>query len=99
MKDSIFRVSCPCCRAAIEIDSATGIVLAHQAPKAKKVTKDLKKAVREVRGEAAKRDEHFRKAMEAQKRKEGEMEQKFEGLFRRQKGKPVERHLREIDLD
>ncbi len=99
MKDSILRVSCPCCRAALEIDPDTGIVLAHQAPKSKRVTKDLKKAVAEIRGEEARRDETFRKAFAAQKKHEGELEQKFEGLFKRQKGKPVEKHVREIDLD
>lgn len=99
MKDSILRVSCPCCRAVLEVDRATGIVLAHEAPKAKKATKDFKKAVAEIRGEEAKRDEHFRQAFEAQKKHEGELGQKFEGLFKRQKGKPVERHVREIDLD
>lgn len=99
MKDSILRVTCPCCRAALEIDGSTGIVLSHEAPKSRKVTKDLKEAVAEIRGEEARRDEHFRKAFEAQKKREGELGQKFEGLFKRQNGKPVERRLREIDLD
>ena len=99
MNDSILRVSCPCCRATLEVDGATGIVLAHEKPKPKKLSKDLKKAVAEVRGEAAKRDETFRKAFAAQKKHEGELEQKFEGLFKRQKGKPAERQVREIDLD
>jgi hypothetical protein len=99
MKDSILRVTCPCCRATLEIDPSTELVLAHEPPKAKKPTKDLSKAVAEIRGEAARRDETFRKAFEAQKKHEGELDQKFEGLFKRQKGKPVERHVREIDLD
>jgi hypothetical protein len=99
MKDSILRVTCPCCRAALEIDPATEIVLSHEPPKAKKITKDLRKAVAEVRGEEAKRDENFRKAFEAQKKHEGALEQRFEGLFKRQQGKPVERHVRDIDLD
>ena len=99
MKDSILRVSCPCCRAVLEVDGATGIVLSHEVPKSKKLSKDLKKAVAEVRGEEARRDENFRKAFEAQKKHEGELGRKFEGLFKRQKGKPVERHVREIDLD
>jgi hypothetical protein len=99
MKDSILRVTCPCCKAALEIDPSTEIVLAYEAPKAKKLTKDLRKAVDEIRGEEAKRDETFRKAFEAQKKREGQMEQKFEGLFKRQGGKPVERHVRDIDLD
>ena len=99
MKDSILRVTCPCCRATLEIDGATGIVLSHEVPKSKKVSKDLKKAVAEIRGEEARRDEHFRKAFAAQKKHEGELGQKFEGLIKRQKDKPVERHLREIDLD
>jgi hypothetical protein len=99
MKDSILRVCCPCCQATLEIDGATGIVLAHEPPKRKKVTKDLAKAVQEVRGQAAKRDETFRKAVDAQKQRETQMEQKFEGLFKRQKGKPVDRPMREIDLD
>jgi len=99
MKDSILRVACPCCRAVLEVDGSTGIVLAHQAPKPKKRPKDLRKAVAEVRGEEARRDENFRKAFEAQKKHEGELGRKFEGLFERQKGKPVERRVREIDLD
>jgi hypothetical protein len=99
MKDSILRVTCPCCRAALEIDADTAIVLSHQAPKAKKVTRDLKEAVAEIRGEEARRDESFRKAFEAQKKHEGELGQKFEGLFKRQKDKPVERRVRDIDLD
>lgn len=99
MKDSILRVTCPCCRAALEIDAETGVVLSHEAPRAKKPAKDLQKAVAEIRGAEARRDETFRKAFEAQKKHEGELEQKFDGLFKRQKGKPVERHVREIDLD
>ena len=99
MKDSILRVVCPCCRAALEIDPSTEIVLAWEAPKAKKPTKDLRKAVAEIRGAEAKRDETFRKAFEAQKKHEGELGEKFEGLFKRQSGKPVERRVRDIDLD
>jgi hypothetical protein len=99
MKDSILRVACPCCRAALEIDPSTEIVISYEAARPKKITKDLRKAVQEIRGEEAKRDENFRKAFEAQKKHEGQLDQKFEGLFKRQSGKPVERHVRDIDLD
>ncbi len=99
MKDSILRVTCPCCRATLEIDPSTEIVLSHEPVRPKRPTKDLKKAVDEIRGQEAKRDESFRKAFEAQKKHEGELDQKFEGLFKRQSGKPVERPFRDIDLD
>ncbi|MCB1020116.1 MAG: hypothetical protein KDC27_09310 [Acidobacteria bacterium] len=99
MKDSILSVRCPCCRADLEVDADTGIVLSHQTQRPKKPSKDLSKAVAEVRGAEARREESFQKAFAAQKKHEGELEQKFEGLFKRQKGKPVERHVREIDLD
>ena len=99
MKDSILRVECPCCGAALEIDAASGVVLSHRDRRPRKPSKDLAKAVAEVRQGEARRDEAFRRALEAEKGREAAMDRKFDALVERGKGQPARPALRDIDLD
>lgn len=100
MKDSNYEVVCPCCGAKLEIDAESGVVLEHVAPKRKETPADLRQAVRELDREAGEREEKFRQHFEAEKRHSDELDKKFAGLMKKQKGqKPVKPDWRDIDLD
>lgn len=100
MKDSIFEVACPCCRAKLEIDAESAVVLSHIPPKRKEIPADLLQAVRDVENEESAREEQFRKHFEAEKRHSDELDKKFAGLLKKQKGrKPTKPDWRDIDLD
>ncbi len=99
MKDSIFKVPCPCCGAKLEIDGENGIILSHEEPRRKTKPTDLKKAVKELDKEAAARDEKFRQEMAAQQGHEDELDKKFASLMKKQEGKaPTKPDWRDIDL-
>ena len=94
-----FDVSCPCCQAVITVDSATGQVLLHkEAKKAGPVT-DIIQAAQALKGEAGKREEAFKKNMEAEKNKAERLKRQFEEALRRAKENPdAPLPPREIDL-
>ena len=100
MKDSILEVACPCCGAKLEIDADSGVVLDHVPPKRKEIPADLRQAVRDLENEAGAREEQFRQHFEAEKRHSDELDKKFAGLLKKQKGrKPTKPDWRDIDLD
>ena len=59
----------------------------------------LKDAVSFVKEEATKRDEKYKQLAEAEKNKSKVLEAKFQELFKKAKEEPIEKPLKDIDLD
>ena len=100
MSQGLFEVACPCCDAVLKIDPETRAVIAHTVPVKPPAIEDLAAAVAKLKGEAGRRDEVFRKQVEAEKSHGRVLEKKFDELLKQAKenpdtGKPV----RDFDLD
>ena len=100
MAKAMFDVECPCCQAILKIDPETRAIIAHTVPEKPKLIEDLAAEVVKLKGVEARRDEVFRKQVEAQKSHGKVLEKKFDELFKRVKEDPdAPAPLRDIDLD
>jgi len=100
MTKGMFDVQCPCCQATLRIDSETRAIIAQNLPERPKLIDDLAAEVVKLKGEEARRDEVFRKQVEAQKSHGKVLEKKFDELFKRAKEDPdAPPPVRDIDLD
>jgi predicted nuclease with TOPRIM domain len=95
-----FEVTCPCCHATLQIDPQVQAVLTHKAHEKPRELKDLETGLERLKAEEAKREEVFRKSVEAEKKQHELLEKKFQELFKKAKetddGMPPQR---DIDLD
>lgn len=99
MADGLFDVECPCCQAKLSVDAETHAVIAHKEPEKPKLIEDLAAEVAKLKGAEARRDELFRKSVEAERTHGKVLEKKFDELFKRAKEDPEPgRPLRDIDL-
>lgn len=99
MANAMFDVECPCCQTVLRVDPETCAVIAHTVPEKPKPIEDLAAEVAKLRGEESRRDEVFRKQMEAEKGHAKVLEKKFDELFKRAKENPDDsKPLRDIDL-
>ena len=100
MAKGTFDVACPCCEAVLRIDTETEAVIAHTVPEKPPPIEDLAAAVAKLKGEAGRRDEVFRKQVEAEKSHGRVLEKKFDELLKQAKENPDTRPpQRDIDLD
>jgi hypothetical protein len=99
MAKAMFDVPCPCCQAILTVDAETRAVIAHIVPEKPKPIEDLAAEVAKLKGEEGRRDEVFRKSMEAEKSHAKVLEKKFDELFKRAKENPDDsKPVRDIDL-
>jgi predicted nuclease with TOPRIM domain len=99
-RSEMFEVQCPCCEATLKIDPATRAVITHREKEKPAAVEDLSAAVARLKGEAARREEVFRKSLEEQKTHREVLAKKFDELFKQAKEKPdAGRPLKDIDLD
>src|ERR1700722_686495 len=95
----IFDVDCPCCQAKLTVDRQLGVVLSHISPPKGPPSVDLDDTAQLLRNQADAVEAKFRASVEAEKTKEDVLERKFaEGLKKARNG-PVEKPLRDFDLD
>jgi hypothetical protein len=100
MGKGMFDVECPCCQAVLKIDPETRAIIAHTIPEKAKPIEDLAAEVAKLKGEGARREEVFRKQVEAEKTHGKVLEKKFDELFKRAKENPdAPPPLRDIDFD
>jgi hypothetical protein len=92
------EVDCPCCGARLAVDTHLGVVLSHVAAKAPPSV-DLDDAARMLREQRERVEEKFRQSVAAEKIKDDVLERKFAEGLRRAKDTPVEKPLRDFDLD
>ena len=98
-KAAPLEVTCPCCQAKLTVDAQLAVVLSHEP--LPKVARDLDitDAARILAEEAKRREEKFRDSWEAEKKKDEVLTRKFEEALKKAKGQPVEKPLRDFDLE
>lgn len=94
------NVECPCCRAKLTVDAASGEVLMHKEPRSQ-TTIDIIEAAHSIQEKAKHRDEEFQKSLDAERRRGETLDKKFLEALKRAKETPDDgkRPLRDIDLD
>ena len=93
-----FEVDCPCCDAKLIVDRQLGVVLSHVAP-ARPPSIDLDDTARLLREQADAVEAKFRASVEAERSKEDVLARKFAEGLKKAKDAPVEKPLRDFDLD
>lgn len=93
-----FEVDCPCCRAKLTIDRQLGVVLAHVAP-VRPPSIDLEDTARHLREHENSVEAKFRASVEAERTKEDVLARKFSEGLKKAKDSPVEKPVRDFDLD
>lgn len=100
MSRAALEVQCPCCKATLKIDAETGVVLLHQEAEKPKPIEDIGLAVKNLKGEAARREELFQKSLEEHKTRQSVLDKKFDELFKKASENPDEKPFRpDFDLD
>ena len=94
-----FEVSCPCCRAKLTVDPQVGAVLSYVPPPKAPPSVDLDDTARLLRQQAEAVEAKFRASVEAEKTKEDVLARKFADGLKKAKDAPVEKPLRDFDLD
>lgn len=85
---SLFEVQCPCCQATLKVDPETRAVISHQELAKPPVIEDLAVAVARLKGDAARREEAFRKSFAAEKMQSKVLEKKFDELLKKAQADP-----------
>jgi hypothetical protein len=98
-KAATVEITCPCCQAKLSIDPQLAVVLSHEPPPKAAPDVDLDDTARMLREEAERREAKFRQSVEAEKKKEEVFERLFEEGLKKAKDKPLEKPLRDFDLD
>ena len=93
-------IKCPKCREVMEIDAKSGRILKHHGEiKAKPGTDFLNERLQSLKEEKARREEMVAESRKREKGRSEEHEKLFEKVREKAKGPPVERDLRDIDID
>ncbi|MFZ3332981.1 MAG: hypothetical protein WA197_20255 [Candidatus Acidiferrales bacterium] len=94
-----FELSCPCCTAKLTVDRELGVVLSHVPPPRPPSSVDLDDTARLLRAHDEAVEAKFRASVEAEKSKEDVLARKFAEGLKKAKDGPVEKPLRDFDLD
>ena len=92
-------VTCPCCQAKLTVDPELAVVLSHVAPPKAAPDVDITDAARILQEQAQRREDKFRQSWEAEKKKEDVLTRKFEEALKKAKDQPLEKPVRDFDLD
>jgi hypothetical protein len=93
-------VSCPCCQAELHIDPQTQSVIRHKEHEKPRTMADIEAAVQHYRGSADRREDAFKKSVEAHKSHHDVLSKKFDEMLRIAKENPDEPPpKRDIDFD
>ncbi len=93
------EVECPCCLAKLTVDPELGVVLSHVPPPKPPPSVDLDDTARLLREQAERVEAKFRQSVEAERTKDDVLERKFAEGLKKAKDKPVEKPIRDFDLD
>lgn len=98
-KPDVLTVKCPCCQAVLTVDPDGGDVLMHKEAKPALPVTDIAQAAQELKKGAGRRDEIFKKSLEAEKNKGDLLKKKFDEALKRAKENPdAPLPPRDIDL-
>jgi len=93
------ELTCPCCRARLAIDPDLAVVLSHEPPPKTAPDVDLTDTERILRQQAEQREAKFRQSIEAEKKKEEVFDRLFEEGLKKAKDQPLDKPVRDFDLD
>ncbi len=96
---SSVEVTCPCCQARLTVDPQLAVVLSHEAPPQALPDVDLNDPFSVLQKQAREREEKFEQSWQAEKNKQDVLARKFEENLRKAKQQPVEKPIRDFDLD
>ena len=97
-QSSAFEVDCPHCHAKLTVDSELKAVLEHTPPP-EKSDFNLDEQIAGMSDAEKKRDALFAEQMAAQKDRSKLLDAKFRESFEKRKDEPVEKPIRDMDLD
>jgi hypothetical protein len=92
-------VTCPCGQAKLKIDAQLAVVLTHEPPPRVLPDVDLTDAQRLLREQAERREDKFRQSWDAEQKKEDVLTRKFEEALKKAKTEPIEKPIRDFDID
>ncbi len=98
-KAATVEVTCPCCQAKLTVDPQLAVVLSHEAPPKPAPDVDISDAARILQEQARKREDKFRESWDAEQKKEDVLARKFEEGLKKAKDQPIEKPVRDFDLD
>ncbi len=93
-----FNAECPCCRSNLTVDRELGVVLSH-VPPVRPPSIDLDDTARLLREHEDSVEAKFRASVEAERTKEDVLSRKFAEGLKKAKDGPIEKPLRDFDLD
>jgi hypothetical protein len=93
-----FDIECPCCSAKLTVDRVLGVILAHTAP-VRPPSIDLDDTASLLRAHDDAVEAKFRASVEAEKVKEDVLARKFAEGLKKAKDAPIEKPMRDFDLD
>jgi hypothetical protein len=99
MEHRTFILPCPCCDAKLTIDPDLGVVLSHVPPPRPPSGIDLDDTARLLREQNERVEEKFRLSIQAEKNKEDVLDRKFAEGLKKAKSGPIEKPIRDFDLD
>jgi len=96
---SSIQVTCPCCGATLTVDPTLPAVLDHKLSQRPPPVSQLKDAPKILQEEATRREEKYQQILEAEKTKGKVIDRKFQELLKKAKEEPIQKPLKDIDLD
>lgn len=94
-----FEIDCPCCHAKLTVDANLGVVLSHVPPPRPPSGVDFDDTAGLLRQQAEAVEAKFRASVEAEKMKEDVLARKFAEGLKKAKDAPIEKPVRDFDLD
>ncbi|HYA96731.1 MAG TPA: hypothetical protein VEH49_01450 [Methylomirabilota bacterium] len=98
-RDKPVQVVCPCCQAKLTIDVQLSVVLSHEAPPKKGPEVDLGDTAKVLGEQQRQREDKFADSWFQETNKEDILAKKFEEAMKKAKDAPVEKPIRDFDLD
>lgn len=99
MKSDNIAIECPCCGARLTIDEKLRKVIQYDPPPPKRSTLDLGQATSFLQEQADRREAIFRQSADDLKTQSQLLDRKFEAALEKNKGQPITKPTRDIDLD
>ena len=96
---SNFSITCPHCKAMLEIDGEKEVIVSSQAPEQPESTASIEDRLQALANEKEAAQARMAEAFRAEKAGAELREEKFRKLLEDSKGEPVEKPIRDIDLD
>ena len=95
---SEIEVICPCCGAALVVDTNLGRVISHKEPE-RSDRPELTHAARILAEQDARREALFEQSVEAEKGRDDALSRRFEEALKQASKEPITRPARDFDLD